>query len=50
VLGLGALLMSVIPGGQADLAIVALVLPLHLALVWALSLPLPAPVRRDETP
>ena len=50
VLGVLALLMSIVPGGQANLAIVALVLPLHLALAWALSLSLPAPVRRDDTP
>ena len=47
VLGLLALILAVVPGGQANLAIVALVLPMHLALAWALSRPLPAPPRRD---
>jgi hypothetical protein len=48
VLGVLALFMSIVPGGQANLAIVALVLPLHLALAWALSLPLPEPVPRVD--
>jgi hypothetical protein len=46
VLGVLAFFMSIAPGGQANLAIVALVLPLHLALAWALSLPLPERERR----
>ena len=48
VLGVLAFVMSIAPGGQANLAIVALALPLHVALAWALSLPLPEPVRRDD--
>jgi len=48
VLGVLAAFMSIAPGGQANLAIVALVLPMHLVLAWALSLALPAPVRRDD--
>lgn len=50
VLGVLALFMSVAPGGQANLAIVALALPLHLVLAWAVSLPLPEPARRETTP
>jgi hypothetical protein len=49
VLGLLALVMSIAPGGQSNLAIVALVLPLHVALAWAVSLPLPEPAPRDVT-
>ncbi len=50
VLGVLALLLSLFPGGQSNLAIVALALPLHLALAWSLSLPLPAPpVRASGT-
>lgn len=48
VLGVLAFFMSIAPGGQANLAIVALVLPMHLALAWALSQPLPEPVPRDD--
>jgi hypothetical protein len=48
VLGVVALFMSVAPGGQANLAITALALPMHLAFAWALSLPLPEPARRDD--
>ncbi len=47
VLGIIALFMSLFPGGQANLAIVALALPLQLAFAWALSLPLPAPSVRE---
>ena len=39
VLGVVALLLAIIPGGQENRAIVALVLPVHLALAWALALP-----------
>ena len=49
-LGVLALFMSLFPGGQANLAIVALALPLHLALAWSLSLPLPAPRVRESAP
>lgn len=49
VLGLLALIMSLAPGGQSNLAIVALAFPLHLALAWALSLPLPEPAPRVDT-
>jgi hypothetical protein len=38
-LGLIALLLAVIPGGQENGAIVALFLPVHLAFAWALALP-----------
>jgi hypothetical protein len=37
--GLVAALLSIIPGGQNNLAIVALLLPVHLAIAWALALP-----------
>jgi hypothetical protein len=37
--GLLAALLSIIPGGQKNLAIVALLLPVHLAIAWALALP-----------
>lgn len=50
VLGVLAFFMAIAPGGQVNLAIVALTLPLHLALAWALSLPLPAPASRNDTP
>lgn len=46
VLGVLALFLALFPGGQANLAIVALALPVHLALAWSLSLPLPAPPAR----
>ena len=48
-LGVVALALAMIPGGQSNLAIVALALPLHLALAWALSLPVPAPPARQDT-
>jgi hypothetical protein len=38
-LGLIALLLALIPGGQDNSAIVALLLPVHVALAWALALP-----------
>jgi hypothetical protein len=38
-LGLIALLLTLIPGGQDNAAIVATLLPVHLALAWALALP-----------
>ena len=38
-LGFVALLLALFPGGQENLAIVAIVLPVHLALAWALALP-----------
>jgi hypothetical protein len=44
-LGLFAALLALIPGGQRNGAIVALLLPVHLALAWALLLP-----RRDRVP
>jgi hypothetical protein len=49
-LGVLALVLSMVPGGQSNLAIVALALPLHLALAWALSLPVPEPPTRTGTP
>jgi hypothetical protein len=39
VLGLVGLLLTLIPGGQDNSAIVALLLPMHVALAWALALP-----------
>ena len=39
VLSLVALLLAVLPGGQENLAIVGLLLPVHLAFAWALALP-----------
>ena len=41
-LGVVAALMAIVPGGQENRAIVALFLPVHLALGWALALPRPA--------
>ncbi|MEO8335959.1 MAG: DUF4105 domain-containing protein, partial [bacterium] len=37
--GLIALCLAVIPGGEENGALVALILPVHLALAWALALP-----------
>ena len=34
-----ALLLALLPGGQENLAIVAMLLPVHLAIAWALALP-----------
>jgi hypothetical protein len=34
-----ALLLALVPGGQASGPIVALFFPVHLALAWALALP-----------
>jgi hypothetical protein len=42
-LGLVALMLALIPGGQDSTAIVVLLLPVHLALAWALALPRRAP-------
>ena len=47
-LGVVALLLALLPGGQATLALVALILPVHLAFAWALTLPLPEPVIEDK--
>jgi hypothetical protein len=47
-LGLVALMLARIPGGQDSGAIVALLLPVHLALAWALALP-PRPPRASVT-
>lgn len=38
-IGLMALLLALLPGGQENLAIVAMLLPVHLAIAWALALP-----------
>jgi hypothetical protein len=38
-LGLLALVLSIVPGGQENRAIAALLLPVHIALAWALALP-----------
>jgi hypothetical protein len=48
-LGVLALLLALLPGGQANLAIVALVLPVQLALAWALTLPFPERVIESRT-
>lgn len=40
-LGLVALVLAIRPGGQQNLTVVALFLPVHLALAWAVSLRLP---------
>jgi hypothetical protein len=42
-LGLVALVLAVMPGGQDSVAIVVLLLPVHLALAWALALPFRVP-------
>ena len=39
-LGLVALVLALIPGGQQSGAIVALILPVNLAIAWALALPI----------
>jgi hypothetical protein len=44
-LGVVAALLALIPGGQENRAVVALFLPVHLALAWALALPRPAATR-----
>jgi hypothetical protein len=43
VLGVGALYLSLQPGGQDSETIVAFFLPVHVAFAWALSLTLPPP-------
>lgn len=48
-LGIVALALALIPGGQSSLPVVALFLPVHLALAWALSRPLPEPVYEEKT-
>ncbi|HEV7990779.1 MAG TPA: DUF4105 domain-containing protein [Gemmatimonadaceae bacterium] len=47
--GVGALL-ALIPGGQENRAIVALVLPVHLAIAWALALPTPVKAAKYRAP
>jgi len=47
--GFGALL-AVVPGGQESRAIVALFLPVHAAIVWALALPTPVKAARYRPP
>jgi len=45
------LLLAVIPGGQESRAIVALFLPVHVALAWALALPqIAAAPKRERAP
>jgi hypothetical protein len=46
---LGALL-ALIPGGQENRAIVAMLLPVHLAIAWALALPAPVAAPRHRAP
>ncbi|MEO5817296.1 MAG: DUF4105 domain-containing protein [Gemmatimonadaceae bacterium] len=38
-MGLIALVLALVPGGETNGALVALILPVHLALAWALALP-----------
>ena len=38
-IGVVALLLALLPGGQENLAIVVMLLPVHLAIAWALALP-----------
>ena len=45
VLGLVAAVLAIVPGGQENRAVVALLLPVHLALGWALALPRPGATR-----
>ena len=40
-LGVAAAVLTIVPGGQENRAVVALFLPVHLALGWALALPRP---------
>ena len=40
-MGMIAAVLAMIPGGQENRAVVALLLPVHLALAWALALPQP---------
>ncbi len=40
-MGMIAAMLAMIPGGQENRAVVALLLPVHLALAWALALPRP---------
>ena len=40
-MGMIAAVLAMIPGGQENRAVVALLLPVHLALAWALALPRP---------
>ena len=47
--GVGALL-ALIPGGQENRAIVALLLPVHLAIAWALALPTPVAAPKGRAP
>ena len=47
--GVGALL-ALVPGGQENRAIVALFLPVHAAIVWALALPTPVKAARYRPP
>lgn len=49
-LGVLALVLGMIPGGQSSLPVVALALPLHLALAWSLSRPVPEPPIRQGSP
>ncbi|MEO7454798.1 MAG: DUF4105 domain-containing protein [Gemmatimonadaceae bacterium] len=45
-LGLLALVLALIPGGESNGAVVAMMLPVHLALAWALGLPRTLSARR----
>jgi hypothetical protein len=42
------MVLSLVPGGQENRAIVALFLPVHLAIAWAIALPIIAPPRRQR--
>ena len=48
-LGLLALLLALIPGGQDSMAMVLLILPVHLALAWALWIEQRSPRRLERT-
>jgi hypothetical protein len=48
ILGIGALVLALLPGGQSNLAIVALFLPVHVAVAAALALPLPEPAPPEK--
>ena len=44
------LLLALVPGGQENRAIVALLFPMHVAIVWALALPTPLAAGKPRPP
>jgi hypothetical protein len=52
-LGVIELVLALIPGGQEDRAVVALLLPMQIVIMWALALPrrtpTPSPSHNDES-